>query len=145
MVLLPASLSWAGGRRGNKTLWERGNVQCRNAVCDAQLSPGFGWDLGGAGLKMEHGSELWGHVPKHPPLIQRDVSIFLILTGVTFSEQCFHFPHPHRGAVSLQLLVFFRSWPRDNLEELKIGLKKAVQALQCSEHVSEHESQTGSF
>lgn len=29
-------------------------VQCRNAVCDAQLSPGFGWDLGGAGLEMEH-------------------------------------------------------------------------------------------
>lgn len=23
-------------------------------MCDAQLSPGFGWDLGGAGLEMEH-------------------------------------------------------------------------------------------
>lgn len=48
-----------GGRRAFEEaikLFEMGKgcpVHPRNAACDAQLSPGFGWDLGGAGLETD--------------------------------------------------------------------------------------------
>lgn len=58
-------------------------MQCRNAVCDAQLSPGFGWDLGGAGLEMEHLGMVFEGMSQNTHHSVRGM---------------FHLPHPLHGA-----------------------------------------------
>lgn len=59
-------------------------AQQGNTVCDAWISPRSGWDLGGAGLEMEHPSINDGDMGSCPETLiaQRSVSTFLILTVV---------------------------------------------------------------